>query len=386
MRKKFSEREIKDYIDGKDIEDIDLLEANPYFMSEVIKIAKDYNTYEVYCDDKIKIHPIIMKTMLEVFGNSYLEKDSKNFYKGLSRLSKKTETIDNYYSNNNSINTQFLEMLVLLFNIDHMESDIVNDYFDKELEPFTDEYGAITEECDGLFGNLCNKYNSDIIQKFFAVKLAEKIINDVLYDGIDNLSYRGIENIVHNKVFDKHLLDEEMVICSIISCIAETDRTLADYLSEHKELLNQYGRYAKSYYEHWDNYETDKLFNTIDAFASTVEKYMIDYQISASSEMIVRAIGRKFNMENAIDDYYKRLAEKLIINNDELDDALYKENQRKQLLEKYRDINNYRRVENMLDNNPIYRPLLSLAKRTFSTDDNKVLSLASPITGKLSSN
>ena len=91
MKKIFNEREIEAYINGEDIVDIDSYEANPYFMAAVIRKTGNYNTYAVGCDDRIKLSPIIMKTMLEVFGNEYVEKDGRNFYRGLNILSKKSE-------------------------------------------------------------------------------------------------------------------------------------------------------------------------------------------------------------------------------------------------------------------------------------------------------
>ena len=391
MKKIFEEREIDAYINGEDIVDIDSYEANPYFMAAVIRKTKDYNTYAVGCDERIKLSPIIMKTMLEVFGNEYIEKDSRNFYRGLNILSKKSENIDNYYSDNRVVTTQFLEMLILLFKMDHSESDIVYEHFERDLKPYTDEYGILNDNCEGLFRSICKRYNSDIVQEYMAGKLTDKIINDVFYDGIDDLSYRGIECVIHNKITDKELLDEEMVICSIISCIAEVDTTLAQYLGEHKELLKEYGRYAKSYYEHWDDYEANKLFNTVDAFVSTVEKYFIEHQIDASSEDVVKVIGKKFGIESIFDDYYKELnKEKQLISNVEIelttDDDLDQDKIRKMILETYRDRNYSQRVENMVNNNPIYRPLVSLARRTFVTnsENNKVLSLSSPITGGVS--
>ena len=66
--------------------------------------------------------------------------------------------------------------------MDYSESDVVSEYFEKDLIPYTDEYGVLNEEeCEGLFRKLCTKYNSDIVQEFMAGKLTDKIINDIFY-------------------------------------------------------------------------------------------------------------------------------------------------------------------------------------------------------------
>lgn len=249
MNKKYPKKLIIDYIYGNDIEnyDIDILEEDPSFMKEVIKLSKDKNIYNL-CSDNIKTNYGFIKTIIETFKKEDIKKEDIKFVEQTARY---------YLSKTNPNSIEYREIIILLNNITNKNNcDELFEFTLRAEALYLDDLELIMDilerDTNKKFG--CGfilfkeKYqNNDTIIKH----IANRLISDIFDYNENGIT---LEALVHIHYRDKDSLKDFGINNFIITYISALDSELADYISVNLSVITPIRKAIIRIINNWDNY------------------------------------------------------------------------------------------------------------------------------------
>lgn len=294
MAKKYSAKLINDYIDGNDIVgyDIEQLEDDYEFMMQVINYTNDKNMYNL-CSKKVRDSYEFTKFIVNKFSDdlefvcsisdNYLQNEEEYIYKLelyliLCNLTKNKN--EEYYMK---------YKLMVVFMMEEIEICIEKEKMDETL---SDKIGMGFVLIDGTYGS------SDIIMKHFA----ERFINKLFFNN-ENFDF---EKMLHQR-FDKvDKLQTQGINNYLINFINIYDNSLAIYICNHLELLNEVKDTLNKIIKNWDYFENKGEVNKYEILFEQVHKYMEENQADCyfNEPDILCYIGRELGFEEKIKKYY----------------------------------------------------------------------------------
>lgn len=240
---KFSSKMLHDYIDGKNLDgyNIDTLENDIDFMTEVILISGDKNMYEL-CSKKLKTNYNFVSFLVNLFA---YDKDFIN------------KIITNYIKNEKD-NVKRNEMYILLNNLSYDYDDLKEYrivlqafYTTKMVETYaiiSKLEGTVKKEFGNGFYLILDEYSkSNIICDFFAVKMMDDIFSQI-----------KLEDFIHQKFRKAEDLERFGINSLLLSIIRKKDKYLALHLENNLSLMNIYKQKVSSFIKRW-NYYNDLL-------------------------------------------------------------------------------------------------------------------------------
>lgn len=248
---KYSKQLILAYINGLEVDNIDLLESDYKFMLQVIETSKDKNMYNL-CSEEIKKNYEFIKHMIEIF------KDDKDFINQISE-----EYISKFDSDNINVKELFIIMADLLENSKYFDNYTF--YNLKRSLMYFQEMMIITSEINDIIDPILKQEKgmgfvlitlddelgkSDIILKYFAKKFMEEIFYE---DGILTLN-----EIIHSQFSKFEKLEKIGIKNFILNYVGVKDTNLASYLYSHIELISDLVNDIKNISINWEKYEADK--------------------------------------------------------------------------------------------------------------------------------
>lgn len=283
----FNKNIVWDYINGKDIENIDELEDDYKFMMEVISITNDKNMYNL-CSDKVKENYDFIKFMVYTFKN---DKDFVNEI-ALEYLNKVAED-----------DITYRELIFIM-------SELFNNRYDKRAIYYNAKRAVIytsqrviidtfiSEEFDekaraqyGLgfaFVLVSDLSGSDVIINYFA----KKFLDEIFYEN-DGLS---LEELVHSKISNLNKLNMNGVKNFILDYVKNYDVILSDYLFVHINLIEDVEKDINIIVDNWDNYLEKTLDIKRDIFEQEVNNFIFEYGARFDYNDVCSYIDRNLNL------------------------------------------------------------------------------------------
>lgn len=251
------------YINGEDILEysLDELENNAEFMLEVLK-RTDKSMYQFTSED-LKHDYAFITNVIKLFKND------ENFVADVveKALALKNDEYDTAYAEflitsaevllkNDNLNYVDLAIKFSLFN--HQNAIII-----AALKEDSDVKDIIGEG----FLYIQTRYNSDIVNKFYAEKFIERIIYNNNYS-IDEFLHANFKTY------------EELINYGINNCfinnIRMKDDALADYVCCHINLLNEYSQKVESIGLDWNNYEKGLNYQKFEVLEEKIDSLIDD--------------------------------------------------------------------------------------------------------------
>lgn len=209
---KYSEKDVIDYLNGLDIENIMELENNAEFMFDVIKLSNDKKMY-YYCSKEIQLNYHFVQKLLLLF------KDDINFI---------TFIADNFLSKEiNNINDYDEKINILLMIMNYLEKDNIKyNNYGLLLESLKKDYEQYKEKYEKLLVNLMANdffhyydiHSDDFPKKLAGYKiylyLANKLnlIDKILKYDKDDCEYELIDEENLPFITRKRLLELEKIM------------------------------------------------------------------------------------------------------------------------------------------------------------------------------
>ena len=259
---------VYDYINGEEIENIDILENNYKFMIDVISITRDKNMYRL-CSESLKNNHEFVMFIINFF------KDNKDFI---------NEVALEYMNKIDSGDIRYKELCFVM-------SDIFNDQYDDRAIYYNLLRSAIynservsiniviNEENDLLNKKqlglgfilvlLSDLGKSKIITKYFAIKYLEEIFYEK-----DNMSF---EDFIHSKFHDLNLLKKIGIKNFIIDYVKNYDVNLSDYLFVNIDLIKDVEKNINYVVSNWNKYMERTLNRKKNIFEQEVNNLISCY-------------------------------------------------------------------------------------------------------------
>lgn len=270
---------VRDYVEGKTIEDIEELEDNPIFMMNVIRYTKDKKMVE-FCSDKVKNDYKFIKFLVNFF------KDDLDFICKIA-----DEFIDK-----NQDETSFIELNIIMQRLTSkteyckkyaIATNIIFEtkLFESQLTLSLNKLDLISEGFIVIFDDY--NYNK-LILNFFAERY--------IYYILDKFS---IERLLHKNFKSFEELKQYGINKYIIELIGQYDEFLADYLSQNLECLNGLNKKLEQISKNWNFYERN-LYEEM--FSKIMIEYS-DFNSPFSYMEILCYFGKKYNFLDKLKDY-----------------------------------------------------------------------------------
>ena len=332
--KKYSAHFLFDYLMCNDLDNIDELENDPYFMWRVIDHTNDKRMYE-FCSENVKKDFDFVKKLVLKF------KDDIEFITKVSNY-----FIDNYSSDNNFEQLDIIELTMLLSKIigqtkrkELLVYEINNKLFINSIENnaktskyFLKEYEfALYLE---MFGN----------RKIILDYVANHILKEIYYN-----SGVKFEEYIHSLNVKKSNIKKMGLKNFLIEHVGLYDEDLKEYVRLNIKLLDEFAKELQIVLNHWDNYEKRMIPKKIDTFDYYLSKYIKENEdycslyVYALRQIILKKYGFKskqkfcdFDIElkkETLGDqkaykYANNLAKKIFIdcNYSDIEEIIYKDN------------------------------------------------------------
>jgi len=308
--KKNNNKLILDYINGNDIVgyDIEELENDYNFMTEVIKLTNDKNMYNL-CSNELKNNYEFIKFIVLTFqkdieficevANNYLSKIDKEdiTYKELVVL------MGSLAKNINNFDLFCYSTKAFAFYIeDKIETEICLQH--EKDKCFLKQFGM------GFLVVLEEYGSSQIITDFFA----KKYIGEIFYK-----NEYSFEELIHLDCKKFDMIEKIGINNYIINYIRRYDSNLANYLCCHLDNLNTIKKDLELVKSNWNNYMNNLNGNRLDIIYEHVNKYIEEQKTYCfiSCFDIVETAMKKLNLL----EYFK-----LEEYNYELEDSIKKDN------------------------------------------------------------
>ena len=252
---------LKDYILGNDIvdENIEVLENNVDFMTQVIAMSKDKNFYNL-CGNKVRGNFNFVKFLIKNYScdKNYLHKVVDNFLR----------------FNKNEI--ERMDIILTMCNLINNKDDDKYIYYCTKAYMFYSELKLDIEvikqnpEDQKLIGEgfilIMEEYGSSLlIKNYFAKHLILDIFED--YD-ID------LEKYLHCRFSNFEDIKKEGLNTVLISIIKQYDSTLSSYLMINPYLLDDWKKKLLLIERNWNKYEINALNNKYEILFDIVSKYI----------------------------------------------------------------------------------------------------------------
>lgn len=283
---KYSKKELSNYIYGNDTKtDIEILENDPEFMLEVIKLSNDKHFYEL-CSLNVKSNYKFVNQVILKFRDDtdFICKVANTFFENTVG---KIEEID------------ALELFIIMKELLQEKSEesirysiIVETKFQwyrttieltKLNNPDTEVIGM------GFLAMYDTYHTSRVITNYFAKRMVQTIFEE--FD-IDLESYLH----THFQSFDEI---EKIGICTyLLNFIAYYDEMLSSYLSTNPNLLDEYLKQMAKIKQHWDLYNSNEEREKYNYILDYIHEYMeqIQYQIAFSELEILCYIANELGI------------------------------------------------------------------------------------------
>ena len=280
------------YVNGEDIDNIDLLEDDYKFMMKVINYTKDKKIYRL-CSDKVKRNYEFVKFMIETF------KDDKNFIHAVAM---------EYLSACPPNDVSYVELFFIMSNIFRDIDDDRALFYnyrcleiyesDKEVieEYFEEEYELNGRIVSGMgFRYVISYYGkkSDIITKCYA----KRFLDEIFY----TRSNITIENLVHNKISHLDKLKKIGIKNFILEYVRGYDIFLHDYIFANIGLICGIEKDINKAVRNWDNYNNNLLERKKFIFFQEVCKLIEQYKSNLTYDEICLYINRHHYISVTLD-------------------------------------------------------------------------------------
>ena len=242
---KYNTKLIWDYINGEEIDDIEVLENDYKFMMQVIKLTKDKNMYDL-CSSDVKNNYEFVKFMIETFSHD------KKFINQLA---------NNFFNKTDSNSIEYNELIFIMADKFENLTEESMEYNIKKLS-FYDRNRLIYEMCIqneydlelkkeyglGFIFALDDFSSSNIITRYFAYNYVIEIFYQQFY---------LLEELIHKLVSDYSKIEAIGVKKFILDYVSYYDKTLADYLHTNLDLIYNIELEIKKIGKNWDNFIED---------------------------------------------------------------------------------------------------------------------------------
>lgn len=247
---KYNEKNIWDYINGEEIDNIDEYENDYKFMMKVINITNDKKMYYL-CSNHVKENYEFIKFIVYKF------KKDKEFIHNIASdfLDKQDESDLNY--------KELVFIMSDIFNDRDNDKDII--YNLKRSIIYSNEIMAINALISDEF-NDCLKKNigkgfifvllsdlgkSEIIKNYFATRF----LDEIFYER-ENIN---LEELIHTRFSNVNILKKIGIKNFIINYVKDYDIALSDYLFAHIDLINKLEKDISKIINRWENYTNELL-------------------------------------------------------------------------------------------------------------------------------
>lgn len=244
---------VSDYINGEDLNcDVEVLENNPEFMLEALKLSRDSKMYNL-CSDTVKSDFNFVVGVIDAFSIDqfdFVKEVAKNYLDFL----KPPKNVFGVTFDENEDRIHALEISILVSEVAREKNLFMMNVASMCL---IDEarIGAFRKYCSdslikedlGLgFLVIMDRYNtSRIIQDFYA----KRFLNDIFYSERD-----GLASVIHRRYRSASEVLKRGVNTTIIDIVRENDAVLSDYVMTHPELLFDLRDDMNRTFDDWDGY------------------------------------------------------------------------------------------------------------------------------------
>lgn len=289
--KKYSKKLIEAYINGDDIGDVnlDLLEEDPYFMSQAICYAKDLKMYDL-CSKQVKCDYDFVKTLITTFAvnTEFIVKVAKYYLDNSKNLTKEMRW---------EINILLVKYLKDHFDEDYIEASVICDnYYQKELKVYQKVYQSYDEKDENkqIFGlgfqiTLMEYQNSILIKQYIASRMIEDIFTKT--------QEFCLENYLHQKYSKEEILTKK-INNVLIDYIMTKDVFLAGYVCQYPHLIADLKERTAHLMFRWDYfkeaYEEALINNILDLISEFYDENM--FEVSFLEADVIGNIAHEFNL------------------------------------------------------------------------------------------
>ena len=289
---KYSVKLVNDYIDGKEIENIDDLEDDPIFMMQAINVSGDYKLYNL-CSDNVKKDFDFVRFLIIKFRNNVdFIFNVANYY---------IETHDDFEKDELNIT----EIIAILINIP----------MDKEKSIYTRMKGHSLYYHKRIQIESCKRNDEElskelgmgfllIYEEFMERTIVLEFYAKKIIDGIFEEYGICLDQLLHDKFKEANDIDKYGVNNFLLSFINNYDSALAAYLSVNLYLLDDIKKDIKMIQKKWNSYvnlsileKYNQLFDKVHEYVSSEGDDMIIDETAA-----IYYIGKKLGI---IEDIHK---------------------------------------------------------------------------------
>lgn len=293
IKMKYSKKEVSNYIYGNDtIADIEVLENDPEFMLEVMKMSNDKHFYNL-CSFSVKSNYQFVSQVILKFreDSNFICKVANAF---LENTAGKIEKIDE------------LELFIIMKDLLPEESEesirystLIEAKFQRyrltwELvklnNPDTEVMGM------GFLSIYDENHTSSIITNYFAKRMVRAIFEE--FD-------INLEEYLHTHFQSFDEIKKIGIRTYLLNFIAYYDEMLSSYLSTNTNLLEEYLEQIAKIGQHWNLYNHNEEEKKYHYILDYIHKYMeqIEYQTSFSELEILCYIANELGITKKILEY-----------------------------------------------------------------------------------
>ncbi len=335
---KYTMKMILDYIHGKEIDgyDIDVLENDPSFVIEVMKVSSDKKMYNL-CSDTVKKDFQFIKFLIQ------------KFYSDKKFISSAVRT----FIDNAEDELQILEILILICDVLSEED---NEYLEfKTLLFVLEKKQEVRIECVKLelretdpallrkmgetgFFIIYDDYNSsEVVTDFFAKIFLENLLDSEKY---------CFEDFFHKRFSSLEKLERTSIKSYLIEYICCYDSMLASYVSGHISVLQDTLSKIELLKRRWSTYDSrlesmkyHKLFDYIQRYMETVE-----YECSYSEDEMLYFISEELGITSLV----FRYDSSLVGDSELLEEILGEVRKMDTSIMAYEDLRHYNNMKNIV--------------------------------------
>ena len=285
---KYSNKLINDYIMGEEIDNVEELENDPYFMIKAIDKSGDYKLYNL-CSDKVKKNYDLVR---------YLVLKYKNNIDFITKVA-------DFYLDNSEDDFTRTELIAILISLPindtskslyyHMIAYSLYCYKRVQIEACKKEDSELDVIGMGFILVFEEFNDSEVTLDFFAKRMANGIFEE---EGID------LEELIHEKYSDPDSINNYGINNCILDIIGCYDSMLKDYLTTHLYLINDLKDAISIIQKNWNRYvnkcEKEKYISLFD----NVHEYLINNEdIILDETSIIYHLGKKLGIIDKICKY-----------------------------------------------------------------------------------
>lgn len=264
---------VSDYINGEDLNcDVEVLENNPDFMLEVLRLSMDTKMYEL-CSDTVKNNFNFVVGIINLFSDDnfeFVKRASKKYLESLKppeNMFKVTseEAEDRIHAFEVNILVSGLKSETNIFRMNVISTCLRDETRIEAFRKYCND-PEIREKIGIGFLLIIDRYGtSSIIQDFYAKKFLNKIF---YYDS------SFLEKSIHRRYHNPSGVLEAGINSTIIDIVRENDIMLSDYIMTHPELLAGLRQDISHVVDNWDRYMERVNKFRVDAFENEISKFI----------------------------------------------------------------------------------------------------------------